>query len=217
MFTGTGDADAARACGYRGGRHHAGEEPICSSSTAPASLPPPPAFSPFSWPVDDGNMDIKLSCFPFDVDCSPDVLVGRLSVELSLSSITPVCSDVSDSVSSPEVELLVSPLVDVCSDMSADVGRPVSPLPSVGSLFLQDLLWEPVAPQLLGAPAGPFLMERSPEYIRSFAAGCAFRNTAYRDSDYAAPSRGIRALHASPEVPRMYWGSPTGKSSRDRR
>ena len=93
-------------------------------------------------------MDIKLSCFSFDVDCSPDVLVGRLSVELSLSSITLVCSDVSDSVGSPEVELLVSPLVDVCSDMSADVGRPVSPLPSVGSLFLQDLLWEPVAPQL---------------------------------------------------------------------
>ena len=32
-------------------------EPIGSSSTAPASLPPPPGFSPFSWLVDDGNMN----------------------------------------------------------------------------------------------------------------------------------------------------------------
>ena len=38
------------------------------------------------------------------------------------------------------------------------------------------------------ARQGPFLAERSPEYIRSFGAGCAFRNTTYRDSDYAAPS-----------------------------
>ena len=138
----------------------------------------------------------------FDVDCSPDVLVGQLSVESSLSPITPVCSEVSDSVGSPEVGLLVSHLVDVCSDMSVDVSCPVSPLPSVESLFLQDMLLVPVAPQppvVDDRPAtpvprwrlaweGPFLRERSPEYIRSFGAGCAFRNTTYRDSDYAAPS-----------------------------
>ena len=100
-------------------------EPISSSSTAPATLPLPPGFSPFSWPVDDGNMDNEQSCFPFDVDCSPDVLVRQLSVESSLSPITPVCSDTLDSVGSPEVGLLVSPLVDVCSDISADVSRPV--------------------------------------------------------------------------------------------
>ena len=115
-------------------------EPFGSSLTAPASLLPPPGFSPFSWPVDGGNMDIDLSCFPFNVDCSPDVLVGQLSVGSSLSPITPVCSDILDSVGSPEVGLLVSPLVDVCSDMSTDVSRPVSPSPSVGSLFLQDML-----------------------------------------------------------------------------
>ena len=147
-------------------------------------------------------MDIKLSCFPFDVDCSPDILVGQLHVESSLSPITPVCSDVSDSVGSPEVDLLVSPLVDVCSDMSADVGRPVSPLASVGSLFLPDMLLAPVAPPFPVvddrratpvprwrlAREGPFLAEWSPEYIRFFGAGCAFRNTSYHDSDYAAPS-----------------------------
>ena len=93
-----------------------------------------------------------------------------------------MCSDVSDSVGSPEVGFLVSPLVDVCSDMSADVSRPVSPLPFVvGSLFLQDMLWAPVAPQppvvddCRATPVprwrlareGPFFAERSPEYICS--------------------------------------------------
>ena len=120
----------------------------------------------------------------------------------SLSPIDPVCSDVSDSVSSLEVGLLVSPLVDSCSDLLADVGHPVLPSPSVESLFIQDMLWAPVAPQppvmddccasLVPrwrlAREGPFLAERSPEYIHSFGAGCAFRNTTCRDSDYAAPS-----------------------------
>ena len=178
-------------------------EPI--SSSAPAILPPPPpppGFSPFSWPFDDGNMDNKQSCFPFDVDRSPDVLVGRPGVEPSLSPITPVRAEDSESVGSPEVGLLVSPLVDVSSDMTVDVSRPVSPLPSVESFLLQDMLWAPVAPQPPDvddrratqvprwrlAREGSFLAERSPESIRSLGAGCAFRNTTYRNSDYAAPS-----------------------------
>ena len=37
------------------------------------------------------------------------------------------------------------------------------------------------------AREGPFLAERSPESIRSLGLGCAFRNTAYRVSDYAEP------------------------------
>ena len=54
--------------------------------SAPAtSLPPPPGFSPFSWPVDDGGMDVDDLCFQFGVDCSP-----------LLSPIGLVCSDVSD-------------------------------------------------------------------------------------------------------------------------
>ena len=149
-------------------------EPIRYVSSAPAAgLPPPPGFSPFSWPVDDGGVCVDL-----------------------------VCSDVSDSVDLPEVGLLVSPLVDSSSDLQADVGHPVLPLPSVENLFVQDMLWAPVAPQTPVpddcretpvprwrlAREGPFLAERSPEYIRSLGAGCAFRNTTYRDSDYAAPS-----------------------------
>ena len=38
------------------------------------------------------------------------------------------------------------------------------------------------------ARKGPFLPERSPGSIRSLGAGCAFRNTSYRRSDYDTPS-----------------------------
>ena len=147
-------------------------------------------------------MDNEQSCFPFDVDCSPNVLAGQSGVESSLSTITPVRVEASESVGSPEVGFLVSPLVDVSSDMTADVIRPVSPLPSIQSLFVQDMMWAPVTPQppvvddrhatpvprWRLAREGPFFAERSPESIRSLGAGCAFRNTPYRSSDYAAPS-----------------------------
>ena len=35
---------------------------------------------------------------------------------------------------------------------------------------------------------GPFLAQRSSSSLRCFGAGCAFRNTTYRPSDYASPS-----------------------------
>ena len=38
------------------------------------------------------------------------------------------------------------------------------------------------------AREGPFLVERSSSSLRSAGAGCAFRNTTYRASDYASPS-----------------------------
>ena len=60
-------------------------------------------------------------------------------MEPSLSPIPPVCADDSESVDLPEVGLLVSPLLDVRSDIAADVSWPVSPLPSVESLLLQDI------------------------------------------------------------------------------
>ena len=98
-------------------------------------------------------------------------------------------------------------MVDSSPDVLPAVGHTVLPLPSVENLFVQDILWAPAAPktpmpndcretlvprwQL--AREGPFLAERSPDYIcslgiwESLGAGCAFRNTTYRDSDYAAP------------------------------
>ena len=73
-------------------------EPIGRVSSAPAAgLPPPPGFSPFSWPVDDGNMDVDVLCFPFNVDCYPDVRLAQLGGAPSWSPIDPVCSDISDS------------------------------------------------------------------------------------------------------------------------
>ena len=87
----------------------------------------------------------------------------------------------SESVGSPDVELLVSPLVDVGTDTVMDVSRPVSPVPTVENLFVQDRMWAPVVlpspdvvdrretpePRWRLAREGPFLAERSPESIRS--------------------------------------------------
>ena len=159
--------------------------------SAPAtSLPPSSGFLSFSWSVDDGGMDVDDLCSKFGVDGSP-----------SLSLIGRVCSDVSDSTDSPEVGVFVSPLVDSSPNVPPAVDHTGLPLPSVDNLFVQDMLRAPAAPQ---APVpndtretpvprwrlaweGPFLAERSPESIRSLGAGCAFRNTTYRASDYATP------------------------------
>ena len=80
-----------------------------------------------------------------------------------------------------------------------------SPLPTAEGL-LADLLWAPVATRPQGvsghgdrrspsrvprwrlAQEGPFLAERSPAALSSFGAGCAFRYTLYRSSDYDSPS-----------------------------
>ena len=80
-----------------------------------------------------------------------------------------------------------------------------SPLPTTEGL-LGDLLWAPVATRPQGvtrhgglvlsrqrtswrlAREGPFLAEQSSTVLSSFGAGCAFRNTTYRASDYDSPS-----------------------------
>ena len=156
-----------------------------SSDVDPDVIPHPPGFPPFSWSIVVGHVAIEQSCFPFGDGGSPDFLTSQPDVEPPFSPITQAHD--SESVGSPDVGLLVSALVDVGTDTAADVSRPVSPLPSVESLFLQDMLWAPVARWRL-AREGPFLAERSPESIRSLGVGCAFRNTSYRSSDYDAPS-----------------------------
>ena len=80
-----------------------------------------------------------------------------------------------------------------------------SPLPTEGGPFT-DLSLDPIATDTQGvtrrgdrcfpdrvprwrlAREGPFLAERSSTALRSFCAGCTFRNTTYRTSDYASPS-----------------------------
>ena len=183
--------------------------------SAPAtSLPPPPEFSPFSWLVDDGGMDVDDLCFQIGVDCSP-----------SLSPIGLVCLDVSDSTDSPEVGVLVFPVVDSSPDVPPAVDHPGLPLPSADNILVQDILWALAAPQVPMthdyretpvpwwrlAREGPFLAERSPESIHSLGSGCAFRNTTYRDSDYATPlgDCGLSVVH------QMDWGSPIGRSHRN--
>ena len=101
-------------------------------SASATSLPLPPGFSPFSWSVGDGGMDVDELCSRFGVDCSP-----------SLSPFSRVCSDVSDSTDSPGVGVLVSPLIDSSSDVSPAVDHARLPLPSVDNIFVQDMLWVP--------------------------------------------------------------------------
>ena len=163
-------------------------------------IPPPPGFPPFSWLIAVGHVTIAQSGPLLGDGGLPDVLTSHPDVEQPVSPIAQAQD--SDSVGSPDVALLVSPLVDVGTDMVADVNRPVSLLPTVENLFVQDELRALVAipspdvgdrretpvPQWRLAWEGPFLVERSPELIRSLGAGCAFRNTSYRSSDYDAPS-----------------------------
>ena len=89
--------------------------------------------------------------------------------------------------------MLVSPIIDGSSDVAPAAGHAGLPLPSVDNSFVQNMLWAPAAPQDTRAndvreipmprwrlaQEGPFLVERSPESIRSLGAGCAFRHTTY--------------------------------------
>ena len=80
--------------------------------TIGSSLPPPPGFSPFSWPVNDGGIDVDELCARIGVDCSP-----------SLYPISRMCIDVSDLTISPGVGVLVSPMIDGLSDVAPAVGH----------------------------------------------------------------------------------------------
>ena len=156
---------------------------------------------------------IEQSGSPLGDGGSPDVLVSHSDVEPPFS---PIAQDQDlVSVGSPDVGLLVSPLVDISTDSVSAVIRPLSQLPTVDNLFAQDRLWAPIAvpspdvgdrretpaPRWRLAREGPFLAKRSPESIRSLGAGCAFRNTSYRSSDYDAPSGGVWTACASSAVP----------------
>ena len=134
-----------------------------------SSLPPPPGFTPFAWPVNDGGIDVDKLCSSVGVDCSP---------------ISRVCTDVSDVAVSPGVGVLVSPIIDGSSDAAPAVGHAELTLPPVDNSCVQDMLWAPAAPQDTRpnddweipvprwrlAREGPFLAERSPESIRSICA-----------------------------------------------
>ena len=155
-----------------------------------SGLPPPPGFSPFVWPVDDGGMDVDDLCVQISGDCS-----------LTLSPIGRVSSDVSDVAGSPEEGVLISPSADSLSEVTPAVGYARLPLPSVDNSLVPDLVWVPALPQSTGpyidrkcpvprwrlARDGPFPEERSPESISFLGPGCIFKNTTSHTSAYAAP------------------------------
>ena len=86
-----------------------------------SSLPPPPGFSPFVWPVNDWGLDVDELCSRIGVDCSPSLSQG--------------------------VGVLVSQIVDGSSDVAPAVGHAGLPLRSVDNSCVQDMLWAPAAPQ----------------------------------------------------------------------
>ena len=92
---------------------------------------PPPGFSPFSWLLSDGGIDVDDLCTRIGVNCSP-----------SLSPISRMCVDVS-----PGVGVLVSPIIDGSSDMAPAVGHAELTLPPVCNCFVKDILWAPSASQ----------------------------------------------------------------------
>ena len=164
------------------------------------AIPPPAGFPPFSWPIASECVAVERFGSSLSDGALPDGLVSNPDVEPPFSLIAQ--DQVSASADSPDDVLLISPLVDVATDSVPDVTRPVAPSPPVEQLFAQDRLWAPVAvpvsaidnrretpvPRWRLAWEGPFMAERSPELIRSLVAGCAFRNTTYRCSDYDTPS-----------------------------
>ena len=83
-----------------------------------------------------GGMDVDELCSRIGVDCSP-----------SLSPISRVCTDVSNSAVSLGVGVLVSPIIDGSSDVAPAVGHAGLTLPSVDNSFVQDMLRAPAAPQ----------------------------------------------------------------------
>ena len=104
-----------------------------------------------------------------------------------------------------EAVVVAQPVGDALSGEMDVEALTDSPLPDVEGQ-LSDLPLTPVAaspqgvtnhgsrrsagrvPRCRLAREGPFLTERSSSALRLFGAGCAFRNTTYRASDYASPS-----------------------------
>ena len=135
-------------------------------------------------------MDVDDLCVQIGGDCS-----------LTFSPIGRVSPGISDAAGSSEEGVLISLSADSLSEVTPAVGYARLPLPSVDNSLVPDLVWVPALPQSTGlyvdrkcpvprwwlAWEGPFLEEHSPESIRSLGPGCAFRNTTYRASDYAAP------------------------------
>ena len=139
---------------------------------------------------------------------------GGLPVDPPSLPVTPIVLDSSDNSvavqvgSSREESCIPSEIVGVSSPSTAMTDAALladSPLPSA-EFLLQDVQWAPAAPRpqdVIGsgdsrssskvprwrlAREGPFLAERSTSVLRALGAGCAFRRTTYRVSEYVSLS-----------------------------
>ena len=170
MFAGPGVADADRACSGGGGRHRAGGgadkvwviRPCCRSATPSGILAVLVAGR--RWWCGRGYVVFSVQHRQFSV-----VVANRSSVFGRFGLSRFAGGGLAGFSSSGQFFL------------PADVGHPELPLLSVENLFVQDMLWAPVAPQnpvpddcretpvprWRLAREGPFLAEWSTEYIHS--------------------------------------------------
>ena len=190
------------------------EEMTDTTDAPPTIIPPPPGLSQFSWPYEDWSVGDGQSLFTFTKDLPGwcPAHSGGLPVDVpslpysSNDSVTAIMGSSREETFTPlEVVVIVPPVGDVRPAQTDAELLAESSLPTAEGL-LQDLLWAPVAPRPpdiaeRGDPCsstkvsrwrlareGPFLAERSTAALSSFGAGCAFRYSSYRASDYVSPT-----------------------------
>ena len=183
--------------------------------TSAAVVPPPPGYRQFLWPRDDWmvgsdtSLDTEVEVFPGGSPCR----AAGLPVDPPSLLVSPIVLDSSDDSvavqvgSSREESCVLSGISESAPSTAVAEAALLakSSLPSA-KFLLQDLQWVPAAPRLQDvitrgdsrfsskvprwrlAREGPFLAERSTSVLRAFGAGCAFRRTTYRASDYVSPS-----------------------------
>ena len=177
------------------------------------------------FPWSSGGLPVDMPSLPLS-PIVPDILDDSVTANMGSSR--------EESNTPSEVIVIVPPVGDVLPVLTDAEILADSPLPTAEGL-LADLLWAPAATRPQGmsghgdrrspgrvprwrlAREFPFLAERSPAALSSFGAGCAFRNTSCRASDYASPSGefGIPLNHPCflewigvPESPRLLEMGP---------
>ena len=152
-------------------------------------VPPPPGFRQFSWPREECSVGGEPSLFDFAKGLPDDSVIANVG------------SSREESNTPSETVVVTQPLGDALLVETDSKALSDSPSPDVEGTF-SELPLGPVADSPQGmtnresrhslgrvprwrlAREGPFLAERSSSSLRSFG---AFRNTAYRTSDYASP------------------------------
>ena len=134
----------------------------------------------------------------------PSLLVSPIIPDSSDDSVTTIMRSSREELFTPSVVVVIEPPVGDVHPVPMDAELLTdSPLPTAEGM-LADLMWALVAPRPPGISEhgdpfssdkiprwrlvreGPFLAERSTAALSSFGAGCTFRYTSFRASDYAS-------------------------------